>query len=70
MFAAFCIDGFPSDQPRDDAVRRLLETELPPEAEPEIRAPPPANARRYVPQHAEAASTPKRPAYYDTARAA
>lgn len=70
MFAAFGIDGFPSDQPRDDAVRRLLETELPPEAEPEIRAPPPANARRYVPQHAEAASTPKRPAYDDTARAA
>ena len=51
-------------------MRRLLETELPPEAEPEIRAPPPANARRYVPQHAEAASTPKRPAYDDTARAA
>ena len=70
MFAAFGIDGFPSDQPRDDAVRRLLETELPPEAEPEIRAPPPANARRYVPQHAEAASTPKRPAYDDASRAA
>ena len=63
VFAAFGIDGFPSDQPRDDAVRRLLETELPPETEPEVRAPPPANARRYVPQHAEAASTPKRPAY-------
>ena len=70
VFAAFGIDGFPSDQPRDEAVRRLLETELPPEAEPETRAPPPANARRYVPQHAEAASTPGRPGYDDGTRAA
>ena len=70
VFAAFGIDGFPSDQPRDEAVRRLLETELPPEEEPETRAPPPANARRYVPQHAEAASTPGRPGYDDGTRAA
>ena len=70
MFATFGIDGFPSDQPRDDAVRRLLETELPPEAEPEACAPPPANAHRYVPQHAEAASTPKCLTYDDGNRAA
>jgi len=67
-FAAFGIDGFPSDQPRDDAVRRLLETELPPEPEPHVRARPPANTHRYVPEHSEAASTPKRLACDDRTR--
>lgn len=79
MFAAFGIDGFPADTPRDDAVRRLLETELPPEPEVEPRAQPKPARRgrtrddehdphRYVPQHAEAASTPKRHVYDDRTR--
>ena len=65
MFVAFGIDGFQADQPRDEAVRKLLETELPREPEAESQANPLKNPHRYVPQHAEAASTPKRPTYDD-----
>tara|TARA_B110000971_G_scaffold209292_1_gene235270 strand:+ start:3614 stop:6388 length:2775 start_codon:yes stop_codon:yes gene_type:complete len=65
VFVAFGIDGFQADQPRDEAVRKLLETELPREPEAESQANPLKNPHRYVPQHAEAASTPKRPTYDD-----